>query len=125
MLNWYMLAGAMEALGRKPDECEFIETWIVQLQQVLRGVQAMTTPGTNGTTTTGATGAIPRLTGDIRPLIPKLGLRNYWYPAVDDRKVGVRKPMKVALLGEEICLFRGATGASRRSRTSARIAARG
>ena len=27
MLNWYMLAGAMEALGRKPDECEFIETW--------------------------------------------------------------------------------------------------
>jgi hypothetical protein len=28
MLNWYMLAGAMEALGRKPDECDFIETWI-------------------------------------------------------------------------------------------------
>jgi hypothetical protein len=28
MLNWYALAGAMEALGRKPDECEFIETWI-------------------------------------------------------------------------------------------------
>jgi len=28
MLNWYMLAGAMEALGRKPDECDFIDTWI-------------------------------------------------------------------------------------------------
>ena len=27
MLNWYMLAGAMEALGRKPDECDFLETW--------------------------------------------------------------------------------------------------
>jgi len=27
MLNWYMLVGAMEALGRKPDTCEFIETW--------------------------------------------------------------------------------------------------
>jgi hypothetical protein len=27
MLNWYMLAGAMEELGRKPDECDFIETW--------------------------------------------------------------------------------------------------
>jgi len=27
MLNWYMLAGAMEALGRKPDECHFLETW--------------------------------------------------------------------------------------------------
>ena len=28
MLNWFMLAGAMEALGRKPDECDFIESWI-------------------------------------------------------------------------------------------------
>ena len=28
MLNWFMLAGAMEELGRKPDECEFMETWI-------------------------------------------------------------------------------------------------
>jgi hypothetical protein len=27
MLNWYLLAGAMEALGRKPDVCDFIETW--------------------------------------------------------------------------------------------------
>ncbi len=27
MLNWHMLAGAMEELGRKPDECEFVETW--------------------------------------------------------------------------------------------------
>jgi Catalytic LigB subunit of aromatic ring-opening dioxygenase len=27
MLNWYMLAGAMEELGRKPDECAFVETW--------------------------------------------------------------------------------------------------
>jgi Catalytic LigB subunit of aromatic ring-opening dioxygenase len=27
MLNWYVLVGAMEALGRKPDECDFIESW--------------------------------------------------------------------------------------------------
>jgi len=54
---------------------------------------------------------IPKLSGDIRPLIPKLGLRNYWYPAVRDRAVGRRKPLKVSLLGEDICLFRGATGA--------------
>jgi hypothetical protein len=27
LLNWFMLAGAMEALGRTPDACEFIETW--------------------------------------------------------------------------------------------------
>ena len=55
-------------------------------------------------------GAIPKLSGDIRPLIPKLGLRNYWYPAITDRAVGSRKPVKVSLLGEEICLFRGANG---------------
>jgi len=55
-------------------------------------------------------GAVPKLTGDIRHLIPKLGLRNYWYPAVTERQVGRRKPVKVSMLGEEICLFRGAQG---------------
>ena len=56
------------------------------------------------------TGNVPKLSGDIRPLIPTLGLRNYWYPAIADTKVGARKPAKVSMLGEEICLFRGATG---------------
>jgi hypothetical protein len=28
MLNWMCLAGAMEELGRKPTECEFVETYI-------------------------------------------------------------------------------------------------
>jgi nitrite reductase/ring-hydroxylating ferredoxin subunit len=55
-------------------------------------------------------GAIPKLSGDIRSLIPKLGLRNYWYPASKDRAVGWRKPVKVSLLGEDVCLFRGAAG---------------
>ena len=27
VLNWYCLAGAMEALGRQPDECDYAETW--------------------------------------------------------------------------------------------------
>ena len=27
LLNWFCLAGAMEELGRKPDECEFVEAW--------------------------------------------------------------------------------------------------
>ncbi len=27
MLNWFMLVGAMDELGRKPDQCHFIETW--------------------------------------------------------------------------------------------------
>ena len=34
---------------------------------------------------------IPKLSGDIRHLIPKLGLRNYWYPVIADRSVGSRK----------------------------------
>ena len=55
-------------------------------------------------------GAIPRLSGDIRPLVPKLGLRNYWYPAALAKRVGKRKPLQVTMLGEEICLFRGAKG---------------
>jgi phenylpropionate dioxygenase-like ring-hydroxylating dioxygenase large terminal subunit len=53
---------------------------------------------------------LPRLSGDIRHLIPKLGLRNYWYPALNARRVGARKPVKVSMLGEDLCLFRGATG---------------
>jgi phenylpropionate dioxygenase-like ring-hydroxylating dioxygenase large terminal subunit len=56
-------------------------------------------------------GPIPRLSGDIRPLIPKLGLHNYWYPAIVERKVSERKPVKVSLLGLDLCLFRGANGA--------------
>ncbi|HET8531539.1 MAG TPA: Rieske 2Fe-2S domain-containing protein, partial [Methylomirabilota bacterium] len=55
-------------------------------------------------------GGVPKLSGDIRHLIPKLGLRDYWYPAVEARKVGRRKPVKVSLLGEELCLFRGTGG---------------
>ena len=27
MLNWFCLAGAMEALGRTPETCALIETW--------------------------------------------------------------------------------------------------
>jgi len=34
-----------------------------------------------------AKGVIPKLSGDIRPLSRNLGLRNYWYPAISDRKV--------------------------------------
>ena len=34
-------------------------------------------------------GATPRLSGDIRHLIPKLGLRDYWYPALNARQGGL------------------------------------
>ena len=67
----------------------------------------MTTRSVNGET---MNGAIPKLSGDIRPLIPALGLRNYWYPAIAERRVGRRRPVKVSMLGEELCLFRGADG---------------
>jgi phenylpropionate dioxygenase-like ring-hydroxylating dioxygenase large terminal subunit len=60
-------------------------------------------PSTNGT--------VPKLSGDIRPLIPKLGLREYWYPALAASKVGHTKPVKVSMLGDDLCLFRGAEGA--------------
>jgi phenylpropionate dioxygenase-like ring-hydroxylating dioxygenase large terminal subunit len=60
--------------------------------------------------TRAASGSIPRLSGDIRHLIPKLGLRNYWYPALNARRVGSRKPVRVSMLGEELCFFRGANG---------------
>lgn len=50
---------------------------------------------------------IPDLSGDIRHLVPTLGLRDYWYPAVAKRKIPKRHPIQVKMLGEEICLFRG------------------
>lgn len=39
--------------------------------------------------------------------MPRLGLRNFWYPAAKSSQVG-RKPRAVKLLGEEIVLFRDA-----------------
>ena len=48
---------------------------------------------------------------EMRDRVPALGLREYWYPALPDREVGARTPAKVSLLGDDVCLFRGATGA--------------
>src|SRR5262249_33115268 len=95
---------------------------VLQLQQVLRDVETVRRPGvpTNTSQPTPrlhiasperpASGAIPKLSGDIRALIPKLGLRNYWYPAIPQNKVSAGKPVKVSLMGEDLCLFRGASG---------------
>ena len=47
---------------------------------------------------------------DRRELIPKLGLREYWYPALLQQKVGKKKPETMKLLGEEITFFRGKDG---------------
>jgi phenylpropionate dioxygenase-like ring-hydroxylating dioxygenase large terminal subunit len=58
-----------------------------------------------GTATTPMEGSV-----DLRRLIPKLGLREYWYPALPDKEIGRRKPVYVRMLGEDICLFRGKSG---------------
>ena len=55
-------------------------------------------------------GKVPDLSGDIRRLVPKLGLRNYWYPAIAARKIPKRHPVQVRMFGEELCFFRGAQG---------------
>ena len=60
--------------------------------------------------TKGGNGQVPDLTGDIRHLVPSLGLRNYWYPAVLKTRVPKRHPIQVRMLGEELCFFRGAEG---------------
>ena len=43
-------------------------------------------------------GEIPNLIGDIRHLIPKYGLRNYWYPAISAHKVPKTRPVRVSML---------------------------
>ena len=48
----------------------------------------------------------PRLRTDPRAEIPKLGLRDYWYPALLAKTVGHRKPIKLRLLGETLAFFR-------------------
>ena len=58
----------------------------------------------------GASGEPLDLTGDIRHLVPPLGLRNYWYPGVLKKRVPKRHPIQVKMLGEELCLFRGSQG---------------
>ena len=53
---------------------------------------------------------IPELRGDIRHLIPKLGLKEYWYPAVNASEVGTKKPKQVRMLGTDLCFFRDKKG---------------
>jgi phenylpropionate dioxygenase-like ring-hydroxylating dioxygenase large terminal subunit len=55
-------------------------------------------------------GMMPDLSGDIRPLIPPLGLREYWYPAIQSKKVGAKRPTKVRMLGTDLAFFRGKDG---------------
>lgn len=47
---------------------------------------------------------------DRRAQIPPLGLREYWYPLVPDRRVPRRKPLFWKMLGDELVLFRDEKG---------------
>jgi len=47
---------------------------------------------------------------DPRTLVPALGLKEYWYPAIRDADIGWKKPVLVKMLGEDVCLFRGKSG---------------
>jgi phenylpropionate dioxygenase-like ring-hydroxylating dioxygenase large terminal subunit len=47
---------------------------------------------------------------DRRSLIPPLGLREYWYPALPARAVGWTKPVGLRMLGEDLVFFRDTAG---------------
>jgi phenylpropionate dioxygenase-like ring-hydroxylating dioxygenase large terminal subunit len=47
---------------------------------------------------------------DLRRLIPKIGLKEYWYPAIPDKEVSEKKPVFLKIVGEDLCLFRGRDG---------------
>ena len=65
---------------------------------------------TKDKTTTGGNGQRTALTPqDRRALIPKTGLKEYWYPALQVRKVG-KKPVRLRMLDELLVFFRGKNG---------------
>ncbi len=41
---------------------------------------------------------------------PRLGFREYWYPGVEAKRVGKKKPARVTMLGDEIVFFRDKEG---------------
>ena len=41
-----------------------------------------------------------------RERVPAIGLKEYWYPALPEKKVGRKKPVEVKLLGERLTFFR-------------------
>jgi nitrite reductase/ring-hydroxylating ferredoxin subunit len=62
------------------------------------------TNSANGTNVEGA-----KTTKDIRRLVAPLGLREYWYPSIEDKKVK-NKPVGLKFLGDDIVFFRGKDG---------------
>lgn len=82
--------------------------------QQTNGHQTNDTNGTNGINgTNGANGAanlskyIPKGASGIgvHDVVPELGYREYWYPAVEQKLIG-RQPVALTLLGDQIVFFR-------------------
>lgn len=46
---------------------------------------------------------------EMRDQIPALGYKEYWYPALRDRKIG-RKPVGLKIMEEDVVFFRGESG---------------
>ena len=44
---------------------------------------------------------LPKAFGDVRQLAAPLGLKEYWYPALEDRQVK-KKPVGLKMLGEDL-----------------------
>jgi phenylpropionate dioxygenase-like ring-hydroxylating dioxygenase large terminal subunit len=57
----------------------------------------------------GAHAGSPDAAMDPRALIPPLGLREYWYPALPAKKVG-KRPLFWVMLGDELVFFRDRQG---------------
>ena len=62
---------------------------------------------TNGYQTDGAGRYVPRGASGIgvHDMVPELGYREYWYPAVEDKLIG-RKPVALRLLDDQVVFFR-------------------
>ena len=42
--------------------------------------------------------------------LPRVGFREYWYPGIETKRVGAKKPVHLRMLGEELVLFRDKSG---------------
>ena len=78
--------------------------WRIEKQlrtDAARGVRPVA-PATSSTT--------QQPVSDRRQLVPALGLREYWYPALPADRVPKSKPLYWRMLGDEIALFRSKDG---------------
>lgn len=46
----------------------------------------------------------------LRDQIPKIGLKEYWYPVIADKQVSARRGVRRKVLGEDLAFFRGSDG---------------